>query len=84
MNPATAIKPPAFASSPRAGARAQAKTKASCDGCFFKQNDLCAMDAEKPCPTFRPAAEGLKAPQQLSFVFRQERTRAAWVFQQPR
>ena len=26
--------------------------------------------------------EGLRPPQQLSFVFRQERTRSAWVFEQ--
>lgn len=81
MNPATAQKPTAAARAKRPGQ--SPKVKVSCDDCFFKQNDLCALGASKPCPTFRPAAGGLKAPQQLSFVFRQERTRAAWVFQQP-
>ncbi|MBI2692143.1 MAG: hypothetical protein HYX29_09410 [Solirubrobacterales bacterium] len=73
-----------------AAARAQRPTKParptqiSCDDCYFHQNDLCALDKAKPCPTFRAAAENLKPPQQLSFVFRQERTRSAWVFAQPR
>ncbi|MGK2878420.1 MAG: hypothetical protein ACSLFF_07585 [Solirubrobacterales bacterium] len=55
----------------------------SCEDCFFHQNDLCSLDKAKPCPTFRAAADNLKAPQQLSFVFRQERTRSAFVFAQP-
>ncbi len=80
MNPATATETNAAARK----RRAPATKKVSCEDCFFHQNHLCALGADKPCPTFRPAAEGLKAPQQLSFVFRQERTRSAWVFQQPR
>lgn len=81
MNPSLATK------SPTAAARAKrpaASPKVSCEDCYFHQNHLCALAAEKPCPTFRPAAEGLTPPQQLSFTFRQERTRSAWVFQQPR
>jgi hypothetical protein len=32
---------------------------------------LCALGLEEPCPTFRPAhPDGLRPPQQLSFVFR--------------
>lgn len=79
MNPATAVKPP---SSARAK-RPLAVAKPSCEDCYFHQNQLCALEAKKACPTFRPASEGLKAPQQLTFVFRQERTRSAWVFKQP-
>lgn len=75
MNPATAAP---------LKKRPAARVKANCADCFFHQNHLCALDAAKPCPTFRPAAKGLKPPQQLSFVFRQERTRSAWVFEQPR
>jgi hypothetical protein len=43
---------------------------------------LCALALEEPCPTFRPDhPEGLRPPQQLRFVFRQERRRqAAWAF----
>lgn len=58
------------------------KPKAGCADCFFKRNLLCSLDAPEPCPTFRHHEQGLKPPRQLSFVFRQERTRAAWVFEQ--
>ncbi len=56
--------------------------KVSCDDCFFKCNLLCALEGGEPCPTFRPnRPEGLRPPQQLRFVFRQERRRqAAWAF----
>jgi hypothetical protein len=55
---------------------------ASCEGCFFRANLLCALQVDEPCPTFRPnRPEGLRPPQQLRFVFRQERrTCAAWAF----
>lgn len=45
---------------------------------------LCALDVAEPCPTFRHHEQGLKPPQQLSFVFRQERTRTAWSFEDRR
>jgi hypothetical protein len=56
--------------------------KVSCEDCFFRRNLLCALDLDEPCPTFRPDhPEGLRPPQQLRFVFRQERRRqAAWAF----
>ncbi|MBI4897640.1 MAG: hypothetical protein HY827_04660 [Actinobacteria bacterium] len=57
------------------------KPKITCEDCYFKRNLLCSLDAAEPCPTFRDHERGLKPPQQLSFVFRQERTRAAWVFE---
>jgi hypothetical protein len=55
---------------------------ASCESCFFRANLLCALPLEEPCATFRPnRPEGLRPPQQLRFVFRQERrTCAAWAF----
>ena len=89
LNPSTsavAAATAARAQSPvgRRPARAAKAPKISCEDCYFHQNHLCALDVDKPCPTFRAAADGLKAPQQLSFVFRQERTRSAWVFAQPR
>jgi hypothetical protein len=54
----------------------------SCDDCFFRKNMLCALALDEPCSTFRPdRPEGLRPPQQLRFVFRQERRRqAAWAF----
>ena len=56
--------------------------KVSCEDCFFRKNMLCALALNEPCPTFRPDhPEGLRPPQQLRFVFRQERRRqAAWAF----
>jgi hypothetical protein len=55
--------------------------KVSCEDCFFKRNLLCALDCDAPCPTFRPDhPDGLRPPQQLRFVFRQERRRqVAWA-----
>jgi hypothetical protein len=59
----------------------RAPRKVSCEDCFFRVNLLCALDLDEPCATFRPAAAQLQPPQQLRFVFRQERrSRAAWAF----
>jgi hypothetical protein len=55
----------------------------SCDDCYFRQNMLCALDCDRPCATYRPASQGLKPERQLAFVFRTERTRAAYAFPQP-
>jgi hypothetical protein len=55
--------------------------KVSCEECFFRVNLLCALDLAEPCATFRPNEAQLRPPQQLRFVFRQERrSRAAWAF----
>jgi hypothetical protein len=55
--------------------------KVSCEGCYFKVNLLCALELAEPCATFRPNEAQLRPPQQLRFVFRQERrSRAAWAF----
>jgi hypothetical protein len=59
----------------------RAARKVSCGECYFRVNMLCALQDTEPCATFRPAEAQLKPPQQLRFVFRQERrTRAAWAF----
>jgi hypothetical protein len=59
----------------------RAARKISCEECYFRVNLLCALQDTEPCATFRPAEAQLKPPQQLRFVFRQERrTRAAWAF----
>jgi hypothetical protein len=53
----------------------------SCEECYFHQNLLCALQLAEPCSTFRPGDAQLRPPQQLRFVFRQERrTCAAWAF----
>ena len=58
-----------------------ASPKVSCEQCYFRVNLLCALELEEPCATFRPHEAQLKPPQQLRFVFRQERrSRAAWAF----
>jgi len=57
------------------------KTKCpSCEDCYFRKNMLCALALDAPCPTFRPAERGLQPERQLTFVFRTERTRAAYAF----
>jgi hypothetical protein len=64
--------------------RSQKKRSAppvSCEDCFFRRNTLCALDLPEPCATFRPHEAQLRPPQQLRFVFRQERrSRSAWAF----
>ena len=56
--------------------------KVTCDDCFFKRNGLCALEMAEACPTYRPDhPDGLRPPQQMRFVFRQERRRqSAWAF----
>src|SRR3954453_14686924 len=58
----------------------QKKKCLKCDDCYFRKNMLCALNLEAPCPTFRPAERGLAPERQLSFVFRTERTPAAYAF----
>jgi hypothetical protein len=59
----------------------RAAQKVSCEQCYFRVNMLCALDLPEPCATYRPHEAQLKPPQQLRFVFRQERrSRAAWAF----
>lgn len=56
--------------------------KITCDDCFFRRNMLCALAEQEPCTTFRPDhPEGLRPPDQMRFVFRQERrTQSTWAF----
>src|SRR3712207_2280711 len=56
---------------------------ARCEDCYFHQEMLCALNLGKPCTTFRPAERGLAPERQLAFVFRAERTTAAYAFPQP-
>jgi hypothetical protein len=59
----------------------RAPIKVTCEECYFRCNLLCALDLPEPCATFRPNAARLQPPQQLRFVFRQERrARATWAF----
>lgn len=56
--------------------------KVSCEDCFFHRNMLCALNLDEACATFRPDhPEGLRPPQQMRLVFRQERrARTTWAF----
>ena len=67
----------------RRGAKVAKRKCVTCDDCYFKRNMLCALRLDQPCPTFRDADNGLRPQQQLSFVFRTERTRTAYAFPQP-
>jgi hypothetical protein len=62
---------------------AQGKKRVTCQDCFFHQNMLCALRLGEPCATFRPAERNLAPERQLAFVFRTERTHAAYAFPQP-
>ena len=59
------------------------KGEVRCEDCFFRQNMLCALELDEPCTTFRPAERGLVPERQLAFVFRADRTRAAYAFPAP-
>jgi hypothetical protein len=63
---------------------AAAKKKCiKCEDCYFKQQGLCALGLDAPCPTYRAAEHGLRPQRQLAFVFRTPRTTAAYAFPQP-
>jgi hypothetical protein len=55
----------------------------TCDDCYFRKNMLCALNLTEACTTFRPAERGLAPERQLAFVFRTERTHAAYAFPRP-
>ena len=74
----TTLAPPPAAARRK---RAPKAPKVSCADCFFARNKLCALDMNEPCPTFRHHEQGLTPPQQLSFVFRQERRAEPFTFQ---
>ncbi|MBU3674320.1 MAG: hypothetical protein FGM34_04605 [Solirubrobacteraceae bacterium] len=63
-------------------AKGRSKAKVSCEECFFHVQQLCALELDEPCATFRPDhPDGLRPPRQLRLVFRQEPSaRAAWAF----
>jgi hypothetical protein len=56
--------------------------KVTCEDCFFRCHELCALDLAEPCATFRPERpDGLAPPRQLRFAFRSEaRSRSSWAF----
>ena len=51
--------------------RARAAPKASCEDCFFRKRNLCALGLDEPCPTFRPdTPRGLVPPRQPALLLR--------------
>jgi len=43
----------------------------SCDQCFFRRRNLCALGRDEPCPTFRPdTPQGLVPPRQPALLAR--------------
>jgi hypothetical protein len=45
--------------------------KPSCEQCFFRKRNLCALGLDEPCPTFRPdTPRGLVPPRQPSLLLR--------------
>jgi len=56
---------------PMIGRRLVAKRREiTCDDCFFRRADLCALPGNKPCPTFRRASAALDPPPQPRLVVR--------------
>lgn len=55
----------------------------TCDDCYFRQNQLCALNVAPVCPTFRPADGGRRQAPGRPFVFRLDRTPDAPHFALP-
>ncbi|MCX6393988.1 MAG: hypothetical protein NTY57_03940 [Solirubrobacterales bacterium] len=66
-------------------AKRRSAPKPTCAGCHFGANGLCALPDPTPCATFRPlSADGLKAPSQMRFHFREaRRVQTVWAFPTP-
>jgi len=46
----------------------------TCDDCYFRKNQLCALQLDEPCTTFRPnRPEGLVPPRQPVLLMRPPR-----------
>ena len=43
-------------------------TVQTCNDCYFRRHGLCAMNPERPCPTFRAASRVLRPPRQPRLV----------------
>jgi hypothetical protein len=41
----------------------------TCNDCFFRKSNLCALRLSEPCPTFRPVHSGaMVAPRQAQLI----------------
>jgi hypothetical protein len=43
---------------------AKKRIPVTCDDCYFRQEGLCALPGNVPCPTFRASTRGTLAPPQ--------------------
>jgi hypothetical protein len=51
--------------------RRKGKRAPTCDDCFFRCHNLCALDLDAPCSTFRPdGPAGLVPPRQPALLLR--------------
>jgi alpha-D-ribose 1-methylphosphonate 5-triphosphate diphosphatase PhnM len=45
------------------------RTRLTCNDCYFRQLELCALQTDAPCPTFRLHDRGeIEAPRQAQLV----------------
>jgi hypothetical protein len=44
------------------------RSETTCNDCFFRRADLCAIPGDCICPTFRPAKASLVPPRQPRLV----------------
>jgi len=52
-------------------ARGGASKRVTCEDCFFRARNLCALGLDEPCPTFRPdTPAGLMPPRQPALLMR--------------
>jgi hypothetical protein len=53
------------------------RPETTCNDCFFRRADLCAIPGNCVCPTFRPAKAALIPPRQPQLVSRPLRSATA-------
>jgi hypothetical protein len=47
------------------------RIEVTCDDCYFRRTGLCALQLERPCPTFRRYDRGtMMAPRQAPLIAR--------------
>jgi hypothetical protein len=51
--------------------------QATCDDCYFRKAELCALRLARPCPTFRPVRRGRMVPPRQARLTEPTRTAVA-------
>ena len=52
--------------------RMRKRADITCENCYFRRADLCALPGNTPCPTFRSVKGALAPPRQASLVPRSQ------------